>query len=67
MTHRSQDEDRQLQHVREDLHREFTALSPEVVDALFSVVVGRFDQAPVRSFVPVLVRRGAQPELRQLV
>lgn len=66
MAHPAQDEDRQLQHVREDLLREFTGLSPQVVDALFAQVVHRFHQAPVRSFVPVLVRRDARQRLKQL-
>jgi hypothetical protein len=61
------DEERQLEHVREDLAREFTAVPPTVVDDLVREQVASFHLAPVRSFVPVLVRRGARAQLRQLV
>ena len=61
------DERRQLDHVRQDLAREFTSLPPTVVDDLVDQQVASFVTAPVRSFVPVLVRRGARERLRQLV
>ena len=61
------DERRQIEHVREDLTREFITLPPEVVAEKVSRQVAVFQQARVRSFVPVLVRRGARSELRELV
>ena len=60
------DERRQIEHVRQDLAREFTSLPPGVVDDLVAQQVDAFRQAPVRSFVPVLVRRGARDRLRRL-
>jgi hypothetical protein len=61
------DEHRQIEHVKEDLLREFAALPEAVVDEQISQLVRHFTQAPVRSFVPVLVRRGARERLRHLV
>lgn len=61
------DERRQIEHVREDLTREFVTLPPEVVADKVSRQVAAFQQARVRSFVPVLVRRAARSELRELV
>jgi hypothetical protein len=61
------DERRQIEHVREDLTREFVTLPAEVVADRVSRQVAAFQQAKVRSFVPVLVRRGARSELRELV
>jgi hypothetical protein len=60
------DENRQLQHVREDLLREFASLPPSLVEENVSLVESGFTQATIRSFVPVLVRRGAQERLRHL-
>jgi hypothetical protein len=60
------DENRQLEHVKEDLHREFAALSEAVIDEQVSRLIRAFTKAPVRSFVPVLVRRKARESLRQL-
>ncbi|MCW2670037.1 MAG: hypothetical protein QOJ48_1069 [Frankiales bacterium] len=60
------DERRQIEHVREDLAREFQTVPPDLVAELVSRQVAAFQRAPVRSFVPVLVRRGARAELRQL-
>jgi hypothetical protein len=60
------DEQRQLAYVREDLVREFTAVPPDVVDEKLGVLVSAFQRAPVRSFVPVLVRRQAREQLRHL-
>ena len=60
------DEKRQLAHVREDLLREFASLPPTIVDEQWAQMVRAFTAAPVRSFVPVLVRRGARRRLRQL-
>jgi hypothetical protein len=61
-----QDEHRQLAHVKDDLLREFAALPPAVVDEQISLVVRGFTQAPVRSFIPVLVRRRVRDRLRSL-
>lgn len=59
------DERRQLASVRAELVREFAdRLSAEQVQQLFAVTVGRFDGAPIRSFVPVLAQRSARLELR---
>jgi hypothetical protein len=61
------DENRQLQHVKEDLHREFATLPDAVIDEQVSAIISSFTRAPVRSFVPVLVRRGARERLRRLL
>ena len=62
-----QDEQRQLDRVREDLIREFGAqLTAQVVDEQFRALVARFDGAPVRTFVPVLAQRAARERLRDL-
>jgi len=57
------DEQRQLNAVREDLLREYSGLAPEMVNARFRAIVAEFEGAPVRSFVPVL----AQRRLRQVL
>lgn len=64
MTH--DDEDRQLKHVQDDLVKEFATLDATVVEQYVSQVVSTFTTAPVRSFVPVLVRRRARARLLQL-
>jgi len=62
-----QDEERQLDRVRQDLIREFGAqLTAQVVDEQFRALVARFDGAPVRTFVPVLAQRAARERLRDL-
>ncbi|MGZ6826840.1 MAG: three-helix bundle dimerization domain-containing protein [Mycobacteriales bacterium] len=61
-----QDETRQIAHVKDDLIREFAALGPAVVDEQVAQAVRGFTQAPVRSFIPVLVRREARDRLRSL-
>ena len=60
------DEARLLEHVREDLVREFPSLGPDVVDGQVQAVVQGLLRAPVRSFVPVLVRKGARQRLNSL-
>ena len=65
MTH--DDEQRQIAHVRDDLVREFQSLPVEVVQEQVTRMTASFTAAPVRSFVPVLVRRGARARLRALV
>lgn len=59
------DEKRQLEHVRQDLLREFAALPQAQVDEAFARVVEGYTRAPVRSFVPVLAAREARQLLRQ--
>lgn len=61
------DEQRHLQRVREDLQREFASLPADLVNERFAQLVADFDEAPVRTFVPVLVQRRARESLRQLV
>jgi hypothetical protein len=63
MTH--EDETRQLEAVRRDLLREYGDVAPEVVDERFAAVVQAYEQAPIRSFVPVLARRRLREELSQ--
>jgi hypothetical protein len=60
------DEQRQIAHVQDDLLREFASLPPTVVVEQVEQQVSAFHTAPVRSFVPVLVRRGAREQLRRL-
>lgn len=64
MTH--EDETRQLEAVRRDLLREYAAVAPDVIDARFAAVVSAYEQAPIRSFVPVLARRQLREELSQV-
>ena len=62
-----QDEERQLQRVRDELIREFGAgLSEQVVEEHFCALVRDFEGAPVRAFVPVLAQRAARERLRGL-
>lgn len=61
------DERRQIDHVRADLVREFAAVPEKMVDDQVALDVGRLAAAPVRSFVPVLVRRAARERLRHLI
>ena len=58
------DEQRQLDDLHRELMTEFGArLAPSVIDARFAAIVAEFEQAPVRTFVPVLARR----RLRQML
>ena len=61
------DEARQIEHVRADLQREHPEVPAEVVARQVDTQLASFRQARVRSFVPVLVRRGVEQELRRLV
>lgn len=61
MTH--EDETRQLEAVRSDLLREYETVSPELVRERFAAVVSSYEQAPIRTFVPVLARRRLREEL----
>ena len=58
------DEVRQLDRVRAELLKEFAdRLSAAEVERLLDETVGRFSDAPIRSFVPVLARRSVRREL----
>jgi len=53
-----------LQEVADQLQREFAArLQPGEVDECLSRMAARFENAKVRSFVPLLVQRYARDEL----
>jgi hypothetical protein len=61
----NEDEQRQLESARKALVSEFAGRVPEdQVEQRFTELVGQFEGAPVRSFVPVLVRRQAREQLR---
>lgn len=60
------DETRQIEHVTDDLAHEFSSLPRKLIDEQVSQVTEGFQQARVRSFVPVLVRRGVRERLRQI-
>lgn len=58
------DEQRQLESARRDLVTEFQDRLPsDLVSSRFDEIVAEFDEAPVRTFVPVLARRRAQRDL----
>ncbi len=53
-----EDEQRQLDAVRIHLEQEFSDRIPaDVVARHFADIVGRYEGAPVRTFLPVLIRR----------
>lgn len=53
-----EDEQRQLDQVRIHLEQEFSDRVPaDVVARHFADIVGRYEGVPVRTFLPVLVRR----------
>jgi hypothetical protein len=56
---------RQVEHVREDLRREFAPLPPAVVDLHVRRAEQALEGARVQAFLPVLVRRGARDDLRR--
>jgi hypothetical protein len=59
------DEQRQLESARKALVSEFAGQVPEAqVEQRFAELVGQFEGAPVRGFVPVLVRRQLREQLR---
>ena len=61
------DERRQLAAACQDLVREFGETLPEgEVTSRFEEIVRRYDEAPVRSFIPVLVAREVRLSLREL-
>jgi hypothetical protein len=58
--------DPDLHDVAHFVHEEFDGrLDSHAVDQCLSQVAARFEDAPVRSFVPLLVGRYAREELRQ--
>ena len=63
---RGQDLQQQVEHVREDLSREFAWLPAEVVEHHVRRAEQSLAGARVQTFVPVLVRRGAREHLRRL-
>ncbi|HEX7536799.1 MAG TPA: hypothetical protein VF391_07315 [Dermatophilaceae bacterium] len=55
-----------LQDVAQGVHEEFDEqLDPRAVDECLARVSGQFDDATVRSFVPLLVRRYVSDELHE--
>jgi hypothetical protein len=59
------DEQRQLESARKALVTEFAGQVPEEqVERRFAELVSQFEGAPVRGFVPVLVRRQLREQLR---
>jgi hypothetical protein len=62
----NEDEQRQLAAACRDLVVEFGELPESDVEARFGEIVRRYDEAPIRSFIPVLVQREARAQLRQL-
>jgi hypothetical protein len=62
-----EDEQRQLDAACRDLVVEFSEQLPESdVATRFAEIVRRFDEAPIRTFIPVLAQREARAQLRQL-
>lgn len=61
----NEDEQRQLESARRALVAEFAGQVPaDEVERRFTELAAEFEQAPVRGFVPVLVRRRAREVLR---
>jgi hypothetical protein len=57
-----------LQEVVHTVHQEFDELlDPQAVDECLGRVAAQFDEATVRSFVPLLVRRYVNDELHERV
>jgi hypothetical protein len=57
-----------LQEVAREVHQEFAEqLDPREVDECLARVAATFDDASVRSFVPLLVRRYVNDELHERV
>jgi hypothetical protein len=55
-----------LQDVAHGIHQEFDQqLDPQAVDECLARVAAQFDDATVRSFVPLLVRRYVNDELHE--
>ncbi len=62
------DEQRQLRSACDDLVVEFgERLEQSEVAARFEGIVRRYDDAPIRTYVPVLAQREARAQLRELV
>ena len=59
------DERRQIESLHADVLREYAEqLGAEAVTARFNAIVADFDDAPVRTFVPLLAGRRVRQELR---
>jgi hypothetical protein len=57
-----------LHDVVDGVHQEFDkVLDPKAVDECLERVAARFDDATVRAFVPLLVRRYVKDELKERV
>jgi hypothetical protein len=57
-----------LQDVAHGVHQEYDErLDPQAVDECLTRVAAEFDDAKVRSFVPLLVRRYVNDELQELL
>jgi hypothetical protein len=52
-----------LAHIERRLIHEFPRVSPEAVDALVRREHARFDDSPIRGFVPLFVEKHARDEL----
>ena len=62
-----EDEQRQLAAACRDLVVEFGERLPEAeVASRFEGIVRRYEQAPIRTFIPVLAQREARAQLREL-
>lgn len=62
-----EDERRQLDRIVADLTAEFPGLPGDEVRRRFDALVNSFHDAPVRTFVPVLVGREVRAQLRRVV
>lgn len=55
-----------LQHIAHQVHQEFDdRLDPPAIDECLATVAANFDDARVRSFVPLLLRRYVRDELHE--
>lgn len=57
---------RQVEHVRQDLRREFAPLPPQVVDQQVQRAQQSLEGARIQQYLPVLVRRQARDHLRKV-
>jgi hypothetical protein len=62
---RADEPHQQVEHVREDLRKEFPSLPGHLVDLHVRREEDALAGARVHAFVPVLVRRGARERLRR--
>jgi hypothetical protein len=52
-----------IAHIERRLIHEFPSVSPEDVDALVRREHARFDDSPIRAFIPLFVEKHARAEL----